>query len=194
MQCMVLLWVTVHPTMEEWGISVQPGIRGSPSRLKQPFICAEGLKMTMQPLLIAPDGAINKAMIHTGPVLTSFFTPRSFKPRGPSYLTPPLCSSSSSSSQPVVPALPARCFHTDCARIPNAKKKCTIPSTAAHWWVNGLWPGYNMLHSGIPGQKIGFTLLLPFAPFVFLRHFFFFTGKSSGGPFYLSACKIAVLV
>lgn len=45
--------------------------------------------MTMQPLLIAPDGAINKAMIHTGPVLTSFFTPRSFKPRGPSYLTPP---------------------------------------------------------------------------------------------------------
>lgn len=65
--------------------------------LKQPFICAQGLEMTMQPLLIASDGAINKAMIHTGPVLTSFFTLQSLKPQGPPYLTPPLRSQPSSS-------------------------------------------------------------------------------------------------
>lgn len=192
MQCMALLWVTVHPTMEEWGISVQPSIRGSPSRLKQPFICAEGLKMTMQPLLIAPDGAINKAMIHAGPVLTSFFTPQSLKPQGPSYLTPPLCSSSSSSSQSVVPRLLPDVFILT-ALIFQMPKNYTIPSTAAHSWVNGLWPGYNMLHSGIPGRKIGFTLLLPFAPFVFLHpsHFFFFFFLP---PRHLAAFSICLLV
>lgn len=33
--------------------------------------------------------------------------------------------------------------------------------------------GENMLHSGIPGQKIGFTLFLPFAPpdFSMVIHF-----------------------
>lgn len=168
MQCMVLLCVTVHPTMEEWGISVQPSVRGSPSRLKQLFICAERLKMTMQPLLIAPDGAINKAMIHMGPVLTSFFTPQSLKPQGPSYLTPPLRSSSSSSSQSdVAQFLPDVFILT--ALIFQKTQYDTIPSTAVHSWVNGLYPGHSMLHTGILGQKIGFTLLLPFAPFVFLH-------------------------
>ncbi|KAG7241461.1 hypothetical protein INR49_025662 [Caranx melampygus] len=47
-----------------------PAYEGALPALKQPFICAQGLEMTMQPLLIAPDGAINKAMIHTGPPIT----------------------------------------------------------------------------------------------------------------------------
>lgn len=150
--------------------------------------------MTMQPLLIAPDGAINKAMIRTGPVLTSFFTPQSVKPQGPSYLTPPLRSSSSSSSQSVVPR-PLPDVFIPAALMFQMPKRDTIATTAAQSRVNGLQPGSNMLHSGIPGHKIGFTLLLPFAPFVFLcRSHFFFTAESSRSPFYLSACKIAVPV
>lgn len=87
--------------------------------------------MTMQPLLIAPDGAINKAMIHTGPVLTSFFTPQSVKPQGPSYLTPPLhSSSSSSSSQSVVPQFLPDVFILT-ALIFQMPKHDTIASTAA---------------------------------------------------------------
>ena len=39
--------------------------------------------MTMQPFLTAPGRAINKAMIHTGPVLTLFFTRPSVRPQGP---------------------------------------------------------------------------------------------------------------
>ncbi len=82
-------WQCIQQRKSE-GLVLSPAYEGALPALKQPFICAQGLEMTMQPLLIAPDGAINKAMIHTGPVLTPFFTLQSLKPQGPPYLTPPL--------------------------------------------------------------------------------------------------------
>lgn len=94
-------WNPGWQCIQQWkseGLVLSPAYEGALPALKQPFICAQGLEMTMQPLLIAPDGAINKAMIHTGPVLTSFFTLQSLNPQGPPYLTPPLCSLPPSSS------------------------------------------------------------------------------------------------
>lgn len=94
-------WSPGWQCIQQWkseGLVLSPAYEGALPALKQPFICAQGLEMTMQPLLIAPDGAINKAMIHTGPVLTPFFTLQSLKPQGPPYLTPPLRSPPSSSS------------------------------------------------------------------------------------------------
>lgn len=90
-----LCWSPGWQCIQQWkseGLVLSPAYEGALPALKQPFICAQGLEMTMQPLLIAPDGAINKAMIHTGPVLTPFFTLQSLKPQGPPYLTPPLSS------------------------------------------------------------------------------------------------------
>lgn len=62
-------WSPGWQCIQQWtseGLVLSPAYEGALPALKQPFICAQGLEMTMQPLLIAPDGAINKAMIHTG--------------------------------------------------------------------------------------------------------------------------------
>lgn len=94
-------WSPGWQCIQQWkseGLVLSPAYEGALPALKQPFICAQGLEMTMQLLLIAPDGAINKAMIHTGPVLTPFFTLQSLKPQGPLYLMPPLRLTRSSSS------------------------------------------------------------------------------------------------
>lgn len=49
-----------------------------------------------------------------------------------------------------------------------------------------------MLQSGIPGQKIGFTLFLPFELLDFsVAKPSFLTTKSSPAPLHLSGCKIA---
>lgn len=132
-------WSPGWQCIQQWkseGLVLSPAYESTLPALQKPFICAQGLEMTKQPLLIAPDGTINKAMIHMGPVLTPFFTLQSLKPQGSSYLTPPLNSSSSSlyslyhSSYQMLSDWPYS--HT-----PNAKKYA-IPYTAVPSWVNGL--------------------------------------------------------
>lgn len=137
-------WSPGCQCVQQWkseGLVLSPAYEGAFPALKQPFICAQGLEMTMQPLLIAPDGAINKAMIYTGPVLTLFFTLQSLTPQGPPYLMPPLCSSpsSSSSSKSLYQNSGwSRCFHTDCTHILQMPNEYQISYTALHSRVNGL--------------------------------------------------------
>lgn len=78
--------------------------------------------MTMQPLLIAPDGAINKAMIHTGPCADFVLYTAIIQATGSFLLNATFVLIILIIVTACCSTVAARCFQTDCAHIPNAKE------------------------------------------------------------------------